>query len=329
MSSKDRKKEFSRNTSLETFLPNLNDLLSGANNDLVSDVQEKLPKIFIVGPLRSGTTLFTQWLASTGLVGYPTNLLSRFYAAPLVGLQIQKLLTDPVYNFRDEILDFKSDINFSSDNGKTKGALAPNEFWYFWRRFLPYREFDYAPPEVMRREGSLDGLRDELNGLANNLEKPFMLKAMIMNQNLLELNDLFDKCIFVWLKRDPLANIESALKARERQYGDIEKWYSFKIKEYLDLIELDPIKQVAGQIHHTNQSLEEGFNKLEDHKKLIVKYEDFCSDPKYFYDTLSKMIEYHGGASFPEYSFENRFEVTRPHVTDPALVDALRYFQGI
>ena len=56
---------------------------------------ERFSKVFVVGALRSGTTLFTQWLATTGLTAYPTNLLSRFYGAPLVGAKIQQLLTDP------------------------------------------------------------------------------------------------------------------------------------------------------------------------------------------------------------------------------------------
>src|SRR5690606_6790054 len=135
--------------------------------------EERYSKIFVVGALRSGTTLLTQWLADSGMVAYPTNLLSRFYAAPLVGAKIQLLLTDPRYNFRNEILDFNGEINFSSENGKTQGALAPNEFWYFWRRFLPFDEFDYMPPEELRQRANLEGFRDELNALANIFNKPF------------------------------------------------------------------------------------------------------------------------------------------------------------
>ncbi len=42
------------------------------------------------------------------------------------------LLTDEQYNYRNEILDFNRKIDFISENGKTTGALAPNEFWYFF-----------------------------------------------------------------------------------------------------------------------------------------------------------------------------------------------------
>ena len=92
-----------------------------------------------------------QWLANTGAVAYPTNILSRFFGAPVIGAQIQLLLTDPRYNFRDEIHDFNGTISFHSDIGKTRGALNPNEFWHFWRRFLPFGELDWLPDEELFR----------------------------------------------------------------------------------------------------------------------------------------------------------------------------------
>lgn len=243
-----RAKQFLRVSELENLLTELNSNLAGANERYLENAQERFSKIFVMGPLRSGTTLFTQWLANTGLAAYPTNMLSRFFGAPLVGAKIQQLLTDPRYNFRNEIMDFNSDINFSSDNGKTKGALAPNEFWYFWRRFLPFDEMDYMPADELRQKANLAGFRDELNALANIFEKPFAMKAMIMNQNIPELAEQFDKPLFIWIRRDPIFNIQSALEARKRQYGDINTWYSFKIKEYPHLKDLNPLESVAGQM---------------------------------------------------------------------------------
>lgn len=286
---------FSRNTTLEQLLDELNSLLGPANQVLVSDAQERFSKVLVMGPLRSGTTLFTQWLAATGLTAYPTNLLSRFYGAPLIGAKIQQLLTDPRYNFRNEILDFNSTIDFSSENGKTQGALAPNEFWYFWRRFLPFRDLDYLPDGELRARADLAGLRDELNALANIFEKPFSLKAMIMNQNIPVLDSLFDKVLFVWVRRDPIFNIQSALAARKRQYGDIRTWYSFKIKEYPRLEGLEPLESVTGQVHAINRSVQSALDSVPEHKKLVVQYEDFCRDPRAYYaQIVTRLREQHG-----------------------------------
>jgi len=308
-----RTKQFSRVSDLENLLNELNNNLSGANAKYMENAQEKFSKIFVMGPLRSGTTLFTQWLANTGLAAYPTNMLSRFFGAPLVGAKIQQLLTDPRYNFRNEILDFNSDINFSSDNGKTKGALAPNEFWYFWRRFLPFDVLDYMPADELRQKANLAGFRDELNALANIFEKPFAMKAMIMNQNIPELAEQFDKPLFVWIRRDPIFNIQSALEARKRQYGDLGTWYSFKIKEYSELQNLDPLESVAGQIAAINASVEQGIADLPERKKLVIQYEDFCQRPEHYYNEIVSRLVEQGGISsdrVPNYIGEDRFSNT-------------------
>jgi hypothetical protein len=328
-----RTREFSRVESLEALLRDLNRNLSGANERYLEDKSERFSKIFVMGPLRSGSTLFTQWLANTGLVAYPTNMLSRFFGAPLVGAKIQQLLTDPRYNFRNEILDFNSDIEFGSDNGKTKGALAPNEFWYFWRRFLPFDELDYMPGGELQAKGNLKGLRDELNALANIFEKPFAMKAMIMNQNIAELAEQFDKSLFIWVRRDPIFNIQSALEARKRQYGDINTWYSFKIKEYPHLKGLDPLESVAGQIAAINYSVEQGIKSLPGHKKLVVEYEDFCQRPQHYYEEITRRLIEHEGLSAEKvdaYSGEASFSSTnRWRMKEYSQGDAERAFEAL
>ena len=320
MEDRKRDKEFSKNYDLEHLLTEVTELLSPANSELAKlDNSEKYTKIFIMGALRSGTTLFSQWLANTGLVAYPTNLLSRFYGAPLVGAKIQQLLTDPRYNFRNEILDFRSEINFNSENGKTKGALAPNEFWYFWRRFLPFGALDYMPSEELREKADLAGLRNELNALANILEKPFALKAMILNQNIPDLDDQFDNALFIWIRRDPVFNVQSVLQARKRQFGDLDTWYSFKIKEYPELKDLNPLDSAAGQVSAINRSIEQGIAGLPERKKLTVQYEDFCKRPEYFYKEIISRLKSQADISAlasTDYAGEKKFSNTNQWVLE-------------
>lgn len=232
-----------------------------------------------MGPLRSGTTLFTQWLANTGLVSYPTNLLSRFYQAPVIGAKIQLLLTDPRYNFRDELGEFSQQAEYKSENGKTKGVLAPNEFWYFWRRFLADPGRDVWSDDELRSTMDTKTMLAELAGVMDVFQKPFAAKGMLFNYNIPFLDSLFDKVLFVQIKRDPLANIASVLDARKRQLGSVETWYSFKIPEYEQLIGLDPVTQVAGQVYYINRAVSTGLRDVADRRKLVVQYEDFCENP--------------------------------------------------
>ena len=288
-----REPAFRRNSGLEILLASLNDSLSSAELDALrvyscGDIDH--PIVFLMGPHRSGTTLFMQWLASTGVVAYPTNLLSRFYGAPVIGAQIQLLLTDPRYNYRNEILDFNSEITFDSENGKTQGALAPNEFWYFWRRFLPFKELDWLSDEELFRVVDTDMLVRELTSITCVFEKAFALKSMILNYNIPFLDAIFEKAVFIQIKRDPIANIASILEARKRELGSEKEWYSFKIPEYTQLKELDPITQSAGQLHYINAAVTKGMATVDETRKLVVQYEDFCKNPMtVFSDLISKL----------------------------------------
>lgn len=323
-----RTPNFSRNQSLEFLLDEVNRDLTIIEKKLLKEQSLNYPVVFVMGPLRSGSTLMTQWLANTGIFSYPTNLLSRFYQAPIMGAKLQLLLADEHFNYRDELKDFSAEIDFKSDNGKTKGALAPNEFWYFWRRFLPFGELDYLPTEELLAQSDVATMKAEFAGMMNIFEKPMALKAMILNYNIDFLDQLFEHAIFIHCKRDPLTNIESALKARERQLGSIDKWYSFKIPEYYDLIKLNPYEQVAGQISHINQAVKSGLENVADHKKMTVQYEVFCANPKAVFDELKQKLAANNYHTDAEYTLQNKFDVTRKEIADQNIIKAHLKFQN-
>ncbi|MBA3026194.1 MAG: sulfotransferase [Sulfurimonas sp.] len=283
-----------------------------------------------MGAHRSGTTLLMQWLANLDTIAYPTNLMSRFYKAPIIGSKIQLLLTDERYNYRNEIRDFNCAINFNSENGKTNGALSPNEFWYFWRRFLPFKELDYLPTDELFKKVDIETLQSELAGIVNVFQKPFGLKGMILNYNIDFLDKVFDNAVFLYIKRDPLTNIESALKAREKQLGNIMEWYSFKIPEYDKLKKLNPYEQVAGQIYFINKAVASGLENVAEHKKMIVNYEDFCENPKKTYSELVEKLRIQGYEMGLEYRGEQKFHVTRECPKDKNILDAYnKFYKGV
>ncbi len=306
-----RTSAFKRNEALEVLLHGLNSSLELAEARVISEyVAPEFPIVLLVGPLRSGTTLFMQWLAATGIVAYPTNLLSRFYGAPVLGAQIQLLLTDPRYNFRNELGEFVQQVGYSSENGKTQGALAPNEFWYFWRRFLPDPAKDVWTDEELRLGLDSKTLLAELAGLTDIFRKPFAAKGLLFNYNIGFLNSLLDKAIFVRTERNALFNIQSALYARERQLGDRNAWYSFKIPEYESLKELEPIAQVAGQVACINRAVATRLALLPDERKMLVRYESFCANPRETFDELADKLAAQGHRVSVGYSGVQNFEST-------------------
>jgi hypothetical protein len=299
-----RTASFSRNMGLEALLQDINSALWVAEQKTLENYHEaEYPLLLVMGPHRSGTTLFMQWLANTGLVAYPTNLLSRFYQAPIIGAKIQLLLTDPRFNFRDELGEFVQQAEYKSENGKTKGVLAPNEFWYFWRRFLAEPGRDEWSDEELQKSMDTRTMLAELAGMMDVFQKPFAAKGMLFNYNIPFLDSILDKVLFVQIKREPLTNVASVLEARKRQLGDEAAWYSFKIPEYEQLKGLDPVKQSAGQIHYINKAVTKGLVNVNESRKLVVQYEDFCASPKSVFEALTAKIgklgsDYNGPASF-------------------------------
>lgn len=309
--SESRTNTFRRNELLEKMLAGLNSDLQPTETHLIAGYEHKAempyPLILVMGPLRSGTTLFTQWLANTGLVAYPTNLLSRFYQAPIIGAKIQLLLTDPRFNFRDELGEFVQQAEYRSENGKTKGVLAPNEFWYFWRRFLAEPGRDVWTDDELRQTMDTRTMQAELAGMLDVFQKPFAAKGMLFNYNIPFLDSVFDKVLFVQIKRDPVTNVASVLDARKRQLGSEAAWYSFKIPEYEQLQGLDPFMQSAGQIHYINQAVTRGLEKVGESRKLVVQYEDFCASPEIVFQKLCVKI----GLEEVDYTGPESFRTTR------------------
>lgn len=287
----DRMKEFKRNERLEEYMKNVNEFMVFSEKKALEQVNlYAQPIIFVVGPLRSGTTLMTQWLLSTGRFACATNMMSRFYESPIMAAKIQKLLTDEKYSFRDELYDIQHRSSYESVYGKTKGFLEPNEFWYFWRRFVPDDACLYTD-EQLYNNTDIDLMRKEFYGIADEFEKPFVIKAGNCNFNIGFLNKVFPKALFIYIKRNIEKNVKSALEARRRYYNDERKWYSFIVPEYDEIIKIkDPEIQVRRQIESIHRGIRDGLKVVEEEKKVVVQYEEFCENPNMVYSEIRKKL---------------------------------------
>lgn len=303
----ERSQKFRRNENLELLLAELNELLSPVEKSIIEKYDTpKLPLIFIVGCARSGSTVLMQWLASMGEFAYPTNILSRFYAAPYIGARIQQMLADPKYRHRDEFSDFGSPIDYNSELGKTSGVLEPNEFHYFWWRFFKYDQIQILDNDELMQVDARS-FRSELAAIESVFEKPLAMKAMIVNWNLPFIYQTLPNAIFLYTKRDFIYNAQSLLEARDKFYGNRNQWYSFKPPEFPLLQSLSPCEQVAGQVFFTNRAIEQGLSEIALNNKIEIVYEEFCENPKAVYDQIvEKMNNF--GCKLPEnYNGPNSF----------------------
>ena len=279
----------------------------------------------------SGSTILLQWLANTGYFAYPTNLLSRFYAAPYIGARIQQLLTDPRYNFKDELADIFNNIDFRSELGKTQGVLSPNEFLYFWRRFFHYAEIQYLNEEALNKVNT-DKFVSEIAALEAAFDKPFALKGLIINWNIPFISSILDKALFIHITRHPLYNSQSLLESRIKYFGNVKHWYSFKPKEYFKLKRLDPYEQVAGQVYFTNRAVSKGFEEIDESRRVEITYETFCKDPADVFNQIkSKFAQQDFLIDWPydgpdRFQSKNKLRLSKEEADK--IVNAYRQFSG-
>lgn len=330
--SSNRQQEFQRNVKLERLLVEINGLLGPVEEQVLEHYRmPRYPVVLVMGMPRSGTTLVMQWLASSGCFAYPTNLLARFYAAPYIGARVQQLLTDPDYNFRNEFEEFSRDVSFESHLGKTQGVLAPNEFWYFWRRFFPNAEPRYVDEQDL---GQVDGagFAAELAALENVFDKPWAMKGLILELNIPFLSSLLDRALFLFIERHPFYNTQSLLEARVRFFGNRESWYSIKPREYKRLRDLTPIEQVAGQVYFTNRAIKDGLAHIDADHSLSVTYESFCAAPASVFSRITDKFARQGCPVDWEYTGPERFQHTNqvrlPDEDGRHIVAAYQRFSG-
>jgi len=281
-----RTNKFQRNKELELLLDELSGYLHPVELQIQQNlVKPALPPLLLIGNPRSGTSIFMQFLGITEQFAVPTNLLSRFYYAPFVGSKIQLLLTDRRFDFKGELTDVKVTTESESKLGKTMGLLAPNEFFHFWRQFLPNYDLEYLN-DLRSNKIDIEGLRKGVAAIESVFQKPFAAKAIILQYNLDLLSKIFENFLMVYIMREPIFIMQSILLAREEFYGDRNIWWSVKPKEYENLKEMDVYHQIAGQVYYTEKSIEKGLKIITEKKQLIIKYEEFCNSIPKVYDQI-------------------------------------------
>lgn len=288
----ERLQPYRRNDTLETLLDGLASALETSARPDPRDPE--LPALFIVGPPRTGSTYCLQWLAASGAFTYPSNFIARFWTAPFVGAMIQEMIINPDFDHRGEFSDIRPQfLDGESDVGKTKGMLAPSEFWYFWRHHLPVDgdlglDLSAATPERYA------AFRRELAHLCDVRGRPAVMKGKIVNHQISSFAAGFDKALFLFMDRDPLDAAWSLLKARRRIYGDERRWWSFRTPDYDQLVELPPLEQVVGQVQSIRKDVMSQLSELPTHRWLQLDYTELCTRPDVAFARISDLLTANG-----------------------------------
>lgn len=330
-----RKIAYSRNKLLQNQLELLNTTLKKVDLDLLVNNGHNLPLIFIFGSARSGTTLALQLFSLSKSIAYPSNFTSRFYKAPLVGALIDKIMFDDTLNFKSETLIERSN-GFTSDLGKTKGLLEPNEYWFLWKYLLFGDTFldkdidDISNIPMTKLEQK--NVKETISSLPLIYQKPYLLKGMLFNYVIPKIQSIFENSIFVHVKRDIASNVASLKRAREKYFDNFNLWYSFKIPEYHFLKTISNIdKQITGQVYFNNKAIQNGLKKIDKSKKMTIDYDNLCKNPNQYFENLRELINNSYNFDIGGYTGPNNFKNSK--ITDndyrEKINDYHEYFKGL
>ncbi|MCO5090660.1 sulfotransferase [Bosea sp. (in: a-proteobacteria)] len=231
---------YGKDMRLEGSLARLNAIVAPVQAALEADCAEpRIPPVFILGPPRSGTTVVSQLLASTGRFGMATNFVARFWQAPALGLMIQ----DALGLAKDGV-----ESSLSSKRGVTKGWTEPSEFGYFWSRWFDLGQPTHALGEAERRRFDAVGLRRSLAAMEQVAGLPLAMKNnswFTLNADLLA--EAFPGCVLVVCEREPFFVAQSIWLQRLDLFGDASRWWSVRPADHDEIVKLPPLAQVAAQ----------------------------------------------------------------------------------
>jgi hypothetical protein len=230
-----------------------------------------LPLVAIIGPPRVGSTLMAQLLASQYRFFYLDNFQHAFLRYPYLA-----------FRFSNRFIP-KRTICFESDHGFEKGFGGLSEgnfFWAFWFD-MPVAEKDPQPSK-----SRLQHVQRVLNQIYLITGKPMLNAAGALSFYLAELNRRFEKLVVVNMRRDPVTNALSLLRARKLMHSNLNNWWS--IRPAACVLSESPYHQIVCQVVETYRQIKQQRAAISEVPIVDVRYEDLCGSPQATLDRVVK-----------------------------------------
>lgn len=262
------------------FLNNLNGSLINLESQLLKNVDEKYPNIFILGLPRAGTTLLAQMLFNNLDIQCTNNLMAKFWDTPLVGLKLSELV----------ISREKSD--YSSTYGKTNVISDPHEFSWFWHKHLKLNDIEIYNPVAAAENIDWDNFKKILINFNHISKKPLIHKPLeLIGYHLERFYKLLGKGIFIYIER-PIKDIACSLvNARLKYYSDVNKWWgSYPTNDVFCRIKNENYAiQIASQVFYLEKMYQKEFEIINNDRLIKITYNDLCIQPQSVIDKIKKI----------------------------------------
>jgi hypothetical protein len=226
---------------------------------------ERYPKIFVIGPARSGTTLAFQVLSTYLDVSFLQNFTAVFPRSPITTTSYSRRLFGKP----------RIQANFANYYGKTSGFSAPSEANHIWNRWVQPDGSGFRT--IVNDEAASDAGR--FFGVFSEIDE----KALIVkNNNFNAFADVIDKnienCWFICLRRDQRFLSQSLLQARREIRGNVSRGYGVQ-DDSSGVSESSPIEDVCRQVKYLDELAEKMREEIGAERFWIVDYESFCAEP--------------------------------------------------
>jgi hypothetical protein len=268
--------------------------------------------VFMVGAPRCGSTLTYQVLVTRFHFAYLTNMMNTLYSAP--GLAHR--LTSQGYSGTDG-------DGFTSKWGRVDGRSAPSEGGDFWAQWFPRRRTWpwQSVGELPRRDPSQ--LQTEIARISELQGGPFLSKNLYHSLRIKTLAEIFPKAIFIVVTRSLPDIAASLLEARERIYGETERWFSVMPKNSEDLLCRPPAEQVVEQVVRVYRNIENDLSQLDTGRWIEVSYERFCHAPEVEAKKIADQLAEFGVLLKPKHNLPETFDFSSKLATRPERDDIL------
>ncbi len=264
-----RQGKYARNMDDEAFLAKMNHHLQPYEEDIEVPEEEPFPIIYFFGLPRCGKTVFSQLLRDSLDIGYPDNVVARFWRAPVSGIRLSSILNTTA-----------DKTDYQSDYGKTGSLSDPHDFAYFWRKWFHMDSLDYDPDEA-RNSIDFKGLGDQLRKMSKEWGKTSVFKGVIPSYHLKNMLECYQKSLVIYVDRDYIDSAVSLLKGRIDNYNDPDHWYGQTVlpEQMNELRDLPWNEQIGGQFYYLNKLYEKCFGEIDQNKLIRIAYHEFCDDP--------------------------------------------------
>jgi len=240
-----------------------------------SDNVHKVAPVFMVGLPRSGTTLLYQLLLNHFHWSYFTRWSDCCYLTPVTAYRIQQLIFP-----KPRYFEYESEYGKLKDQGYLSTVWRPVEGHRIWERWFP-RE-----PTHCYESGLSAADREEMRATVAGFVKisgnPFLNKNPRNSVRLIGLIEVFPNALVIVVKRQSLYVAQSLYIARMRRQSDGKngnnRWWGTKPKEFINLKNLDPLRQAVGQTRAIERELKTQLLSCAN-RSIEVDYQDICERP--------------------------------------------------